>query len=43
MLGKVATTVSSCEMKRVNGETYVTLIPATTYDNSVKIIKITDS
>lgn len=43
MLGKVSTTITLCELSRTNGYTYVKMIPDTTYDNSVKIVKLSDS
>ncbi|KAL4456555.1 hypothetical protein ABPG74_000662 [Tetrahymena malaccensis] len=43
MIGKVSTPVSQCSLQRSYGYTYVTVIPDNTYDNSVKIISLTDS
>ncbi|KAL4505422.1 hypothetical protein ABPG72_002484 [Tetrahymena utriculariae] len=43
IVGKVSTPVSQCNLQRSYGYTYVTVIPDVTYDNSVKIISLTDS
>lgn len=43
MKGKVVTPVTSCELQRTYGYTYVSLIPDTTYDNTVKIVRLSDN
>lgn len=44
MVGKAKTPIESCELQRNYAETFVTLKPkANTYDNSVKIIRLSDT
>ncbi|EAR88802.2 hypothetical protein TTHERM_00262980 (macronuclear) [Tetrahymena thermophila SB210] len=43
IIGKTSTPVSQCNLQRSYGYTYVTVIPDVTYDNSVKIISLSDS
>lgn len=41
--GKSLTPVTLCELARRYSYTYVTVIPDTSYDNTVKIVSLSDS
>jgi hypothetical protein len=43
MAGNLKTEVLSCRLDRVSGQTRVTIIPDSAYDNSLKIIRISHS
>lgn len=40
MVGNIITNLLSCNLSRDKGNTFITIIPDTTYDNTPKVIKL---